>query len=87
MLRAARGSASPNEKRFQALRNVVNDQVSDDQLEELIAGVWGTTSLKKLKDEQLEALISWAKRSDDFIADVDMVLTLLQEESYARSDR
>lgn len=86
-LREVRGSASPNEKRFQALRNVVNDQVSDERLEEVIAGIWGAASLRKLKDEQLEALISWAKRSDDFIADVDMVLALLQEEAYARSDR
>ncbi len=86
-LREARGSAGASEARLKVLHNVVNDQVSDDRMEELIEGVWGATSLKKLKNDQLEALISWAKTSDDFIADVDMVLTLLQEEQYARSDR
>lgn len=86
-LRDAHGSSQASDARLKVLANVVNNQVSDDQLEELIAGVWGTTTLKKLKNDQLEALIYWAKHADDFIAEVDMVLTLLQEEAYARSDR
>ncbi len=86
-LREAHGSSQASEARLKVLNTVVNNQVSDDQLEDLIAGVWGTTTLKKLKNDQLEALIYWAKHADDFIAEVDMILTLLQEESYARSDR
>jgi hypothetical protein len=86
-LRDAHGSAQASPARLKVLENVVNNQVSDDRLEELSAGVWGTTTLKKLKNDQLEALIYWAKHADDFIAEVDMVLTLLQEEAYARSDR
>ena len=86
-LRDAHGSSQASEARLKVLSTVVNNQVSDDQLEELIAGVWGTTTLKKLKNDQLEALIYWAKHADDFIAEVDMILTLLQEEAYARSDR
>ena len=86
-LRDAHGSSQASDARLKVLSNVVNNQVSDDQLEELIAGVWGTTTLKKLKNDQLEALIYWAKHADDFIAEVDMILTLLQEEAYARSDR
>ena len=86
-LREAHGSSQASEARLKVLSTVVNNQVSDDQLEDLIAGVWGTTALKKLKNDQLEALIYWAKHADDFIAEVDMILTLLQEESYARSDR
>ncbi|MGB8343283.1 MAG: hypothetical protein WCD86_00260 [Ktedonobacteraceae bacterium] len=86
-LRDAHGSSQASDARLKVLSNVVNNQVSDDRLEELIAGVWGTTTLKKLKNDQLEALIYWAKHADDFIAEVDMILTLLQEEAYARSDR
>jgi len=86
-LRDAHGSSQASDARLKVLSNVVNNQVSDDQLEELVAGVWGTTTLKKLKNDQLEALIYWAKHADDFIAEVDMILTLLQEEAYARSDR
>lgn len=86
-LQEAHGSSNASEARLKVLHNVVNDQVPDDRLEELIQGVWGVTSLRKLKDEQLESLISWAKTTDDFIADVDIVLTLLQEDEYAGSDR
>jgi hypothetical protein len=86
-LQEAHGSSNASEARLKVLRNVVNDQVPDDRLEELIQGVWGVNSLRKLKDEQLETLISWAKTTDDFIADVDIVLTLLQEDEYAGSDR
>jgi hypothetical protein len=86
-LQDAHGSSNASEARLRVLRTVVNNQVPDDRLEELVQGIWGITSLRKLKDEQLEALISWAKNADDFIAEVDIVLTLLQEEEYAGSDR
>ena len=66
---------------------MINKQISDEQLLQLIQGVWGVTTLKKLKNDQVEALISWAKAADDFITEADIVLAVLQEEQYARSDR
>jgi hypothetical protein len=86
-LQEAHGSSNASDARLRVLRTVVNNQVPDDRLDELIQGVWGVSALRKLKDEQLEALISWAKKADDFIAEVDIVLAFLEEEQYAGSDR
>jgi hypothetical protein len=86
-LKEARGSSTASDTRLKVLNNVINDQISNEQLLQLIQGVWGVTALKKLKNEQVEALISWAKAADDFITEADIVLALIQEEQYARSDR
>jgi hypothetical protein len=43
-------------------------------------------TLNKLKSEQVEALISWAKE-DAFVEEAEVVLAFLQENTYARSDR
>lgn len=86
-LKEARGSSAASSNRLTVLHNVINDQISEEQLLQIIEGVWGVTTLKKLKNEQVEALISWAKAADDFISEADMVLALIQEEQYARSDR
>ena len=59
--------------------NVVDTQISLEQLQELVAGVWNVTSVKKLKVDQVEALISWAKE-DDFVSEVEAVLAILEEE-------
>ena len=64
----------------------MSSQLSEEQLQQLIDGVWGATSLRKLKVDQVESLISWAKE-DDFVNEADLVLTLIQKEQYARSDR
>jgi hypothetical protein len=85
-LKDARGSSSASEARIKVVHNVVDSQISEEQLQELIEGVWGVTTLKKLKNDQVEALISWAKE-DDFVSELEMVLMLLQEDQYARSDR
>jgi hypothetical protein len=84
-LRDARGSSLASEQRLKVLHNVTDSQVSEEQLLQLVQGIWGITSLKKLKNDQVEALISWAK-TDNFDDEVDIVLLLLQEEQYARSD-
>jgi hypothetical protein len=56
-------------------------------LQRLTQSVWGVTGVKKLKVEQVEALISWAKE-DYFVEEVEAVLALIDgEESHARSDR
>ncbi|HEY6409151.1 MAG TPA: hypothetical protein VIY29_16950 [Ktedonobacteraceae bacterium] len=85
-LRDARGSSLASEARLKVLHNVTDSQVSEEQLLQLVQGVWGSPSLKKLKNDQLEALIYWAK-ADNFDSEVDLVLLLIQEEQYARSDR
>jgi hypothetical protein len=84
-LRDARGSSLASEQRLKVLHNVTDSQVSEEQLLQLVQGIWGITSLKKLKNDQVEALISWAK-TDNFDSEVDIVLLLIQEEQYARSD-
>jgi len=86
-LKEARGSSAASDTRLKVLNNVINEQISNEQLLQLIQGVWGVTALKKLKNDQVEALISWAKAADDFITEADIVLAVLQEEQYARSDR
>jgi hypothetical protein len=86
-LKEARGSSAASDTRLKVLNNVINQQISNEQLLQLIQGVWGITALKKLKNDQVEALISWAKAADDFIAEAEIVLALIQEEQYARSDR
>src|SRR5256714_4004464 len=86
-LKEARGSSAASDTRLKVLNTVINKQISDEQLLQLIQGVWGVTTLKKLKNDQVEALISWAKAADDFITEADIVLAVLQEEQYARSDR
>lgn len=85
-LKEARGSSAASDARLRVLRNVVGDQVTDDQLLQIADAVWGVNAFKKLKSDQVEALISWAKQ-DDFINEVEMVIMLIQEGQYAGSDR
>jgi hypothetical protein len=85
-LREARGSAPSSAQRLSVLKNVMDTQLSQEDLLQLVQGIWGVSAVNKLKKEQLEALISWAKE-DDFTTEAEMVLALLQEEQYARSDR
>ncbi len=78
-LREYRGATQSNPGRQQALMNVVDSQISAEQLQDLITGVWSVTSIKKLKVDQVEALISWAKE-DDFVSEVEAALAVLEEE-------
>jgi hypothetical protein len=85
-LKEARGTSLASQGRLTVLQNVLNSQISDQQLQHLIQHVWGVTSVKKLKVDQMEALISWAKE-DFFVEEVEAVLALIDgEESHARSD-
>ncbi|HYU76680.1 MAG TPA: hypothetical protein VEL31_28765 [Ktedonobacteraceae bacterium] len=77
-LQASRGATAVSPGRLQVLNNVVSSQISSEQLQELIEGVWEVTSIKKLKVDQAEALISWAKE-DDFVNEVEVVLAILEE--------
>ncbi len=85
-LKEVRGTAPASPGRLTALQNVLNSQISDEQLQRLIQSAWSATSVKKLKVDQVEALISWAKE-DYFVDEVEAVLALIEEEGhFARSD-
>ena len=85
-LKEVRGTSLASQGRLTVLQNVLNSQISDEQLQHLIQHVWGVTHVKKLKVDQIEALISWAKE-DYFVEEVEAVLALIDgEESHARSD-
>jgi hypothetical protein len=86
-LRDLRGATTVSPSRIQVLNNVVISQIGDERLRTLIEGVWGVTVPKKLKVDQVEELISWAKTEDDFVNQVDAVLALVEEERYARGNR
>jgi hypothetical protein len=86
-LKEVRGTSLASQGRLMVLQNVLNSQISDQQLQYLIQHIWGVTSVKKLKVDQIEALISWAKE-DFFVEEVEAVLALIDgEDSHARSDR
>src|SRR5260370_9353298 len=85
-LRESQGASIASPKRLQALGNVVGDQISQEQLQKLIDGIWSVSALKKLKMDQVEALISWAKQ-DDFVDEVKAALAVLEEDRYARGNR
>ena len=85
-LQEAQGSSVASPSRLTAMNNVIGGQISDEQLQQLIQGVWKVNSTKKLKNDQVEALVYWGK-SDNFIEEVELVLALLEEGDYARSDR
>ena len=85
-LKEVRGTSLASQGRLTVLQNVLNSQISDEQLQYLIQHVWGVTNVKKLKVDQIEALIFWAKE-DYFVEEVEAVLALIDgEESHARSD-
>ena len=84
--RESQGAAVANPARLKVLSNVTDGQVSEEQLQDLVEGIWGVSSFKKLKVDQVESLISWAKE-DDFMTDTEIVLLLLEEEAFARGNR
>lgn len=86
-LRDLRGATTVSPSRIQVLNNVVVSQIDDQRLHALIEGVWGVTAPKRLKVDQVEELISWAKTEDDFVNQVDAVLALIEEERFARGNR
>jgi hypothetical protein len=77
--RESRGSTPASDLRLRVLNNVIGGQITMEQLQDLIQGIWGVNSIKKLKVDQVELLISWAK-TDEFLDEVDPVLTVLEEE-------
>jgi hypothetical protein len=84
--REMQGATAASAERLKVLNRLVSEQISKEQLQALLSGIWGITMQKKLKMDQNEALISWAKE-DNFIPEVGAVLHLLEEEKYARGNR
>ncbi|MDQ6659365.1 MAG: hypothetical protein M3Z24_00185 [Chloroflexota bacterium] len=85
-LKDARGSSMASPARLTVLNNVISGQLSTEQLQQIIEGIWSVATVKKLKNDQVEELIRWAKM-DDFEGEAELVLALLDEEQYASSDR
>ena len=85
-MREWRGPTTASAGRLQVLNNVVVSQISKEQLHTLIEGLWSVTQLKRLKVDQVEALISWGKE-DNFVNEVEAVLSVLEEDHYARGNR
>jgi hypothetical protein len=78
-MKDVRGSTASSEGRLKVLHNVISTQITPEQLQQLLQAFWGTNTPKKLKADQVEELISWAKE-DEFANEVEAVLTVLEEE-------
>ncbi|WP_069804239.1 hypothetical protein [Thermogemmatispora onikobensis] len=74
-MREVRGNTPASQARLTVLWNVIGEQISEDELRELIGRIWGVAALKQLSIDQVEALISWAKQ-DNFDRDVAVILAL-----------
>jgi hypothetical protein len=76
-LRGSGGVASAG--RQTALSNVMDSQLSEQQLLKIIQAVWGINTKRKLKSDQIEELISWGKE-DTFLEEAEAMLALIEEE-------
>jgi hypothetical protein len=75
-LKDIRGTATASPGRLTVLHNLLDSQISDTQFQQLIEGLWNINSDKKLKQDHVEALISWAKE-DYFEDEVRAVLVVI----------
>ncbi|HKV59188.1 MAG TPA: hypothetical protein VJO32_12940 [Ktedonobacteraceae bacterium] len=75
-LKDIRGTAAVSPARLIVLHNLLDSQISDTQFQQLIEGLWNINSDKKLKQDHVEALISWAKE-DYFDDEVRAVLAVM----------
>ncbi len=75
-LKEIRGTAMASSGRLTVLHNLLDSQISDTQFQQLIEGLWNINSDKKLKQDHVEALISWAKE-DYFEDEVRAVLIVI----------
>lgn len=78
-LKTKGGNKAASPERLNVLNTVIDGQISADQLEQIIKLAWNVTSRKRLKADQVEALISWAKE-DYFVDEVNNLLELIDEE-------
>jgi len=75
-LKEIRGTATASPGRLTVLHNLLDSQISDTQFQQLIEGLWNINSDKKLKQDHVEVLISWAKE-DYFEDEVRAVLEVM----------
>ena len=75
-LKEIRGNATASPGRLTVLHNLLDSQISDSQFQQLIEGLWNINSDKKLKQDHVEVLISWAKE-DYFEDEVRAVLAVM----------
>jgi hypothetical protein len=78
-LRESGGMTVVSASRTTVLNTLISTQISDQQLLALIQGIWRVNAVKKLKVDQAERLISWAKE-DDFVNEVEDILKVFEEE-------
>lgn len=76
-LKEVRGTTTASAGRLKVLDNIVESQVSEGELQKIIQAAWGISTKKKLKVEQVEALISWAKE-DIFETEVKAMLASIE---------
>lgn len=76
-LRENPGTAVVSPARLTVLHNLLDSQISDEQFQQLIEGLWNVNTDKKLKQNQVESLISWAKE-DYFEDEVRAVIAVLK---------
>jgi hypothetical protein len=75
-LKEIRGTATASPGRLTVLHNLLDSQISDTQFQQLIEGLWNINLDKKLKQDHVEVLISWAKE-DYFEDEVRAVLAVI----------
>jgi hypothetical protein len=78
-LRETRGNTAASAGRLTVLNNVIDSQISEEQLVKIMQAAWNINTKKKLKMDQVEKLISWAKE-DSFVEEAEALLALIEEE-------
>lgn len=78
-LKNTRADKAVSPERLNVLNNLVDSQISEEQLDLLIKLAWNLTGKKRLRAQQVEALISWAKE-DYFVDEVEALLAQVDEE-------
>jgi serine/threonine protein kinase len=78
-LKLIHGTANASPGRLTVLHNLLDSQIGEIQFLQLIKGLWNIVSDKRLRQEQIEALIAWAKE-DSFEEEVVAVLAVLNEQ-------
>lgn len=78
-LKELRGNTMASAGRIKVLDNVMGSQVNEAELQKIMQAAWGVTTAKKLKADQIESLITWAKE-DSFEEEVAAVLAWLANE-------
>jgi hypothetical protein len=73
------GNKAASPERLNVLNTIVDGQISEEELEQLIKIAWNITNRKRLRVEQAEALINWAKE-DYFVDEVKSLLVLVDDE-------